>query len=199
MGLSAGRDTGATRFDDAASQIALESITCLRDVHSYNLQAVMVQRYAQQLRAGNAAAVRTALSQGAARAVTGSSHMLLLALAFWYGGREVELGRMSAEDVLRVLFAMLFAVLSMDQARTTFPDLKHGKAAVARLFQGALATSLALDTAPAWRAQPLLRTERWFSKPATLCAGSEGVIFQPCHTAFTKPTMLLPCSHRPRV
>ena len=190
VGLSAGRDTGTARSDDAASQIALESVTCLRDVHSYNLQDVMVQRYAQQLRAGNAAAVRAALSQGAARAVTGSTHMLLLALAFWYGGREVELGRMSAEDVLRVLFAMLFAVLSMDQARTTFPDLKHGKAAVARLFQGALATSLALGTAPAWRAQHFPpQAERCCSRPATPCVATESVIFQHCHTTFTKPTM----------
>ena len=116
-------------------------MTCLRTVHSYNLQALTVQRYAEQLRAGNAAALRTALTAGAARALTTCANLLVMALSFWYGGREVERGRMSAEDVLRVFFALLFAVMGLDQARNTFPDLAHGKAAVARLFEGALVCS----------------------------------------------------------
>lgn len=124
--------------DDEAShanQTAFEAVQAIRTVHSYGLEASVAGIYNNLLKDSHKHAQRSAVNSGAAFGAGQFIMFAVYALAFWFGGKEVEADRLNLEQMLKVFFSILLASMGASQAQLAFPDLAKGKVAVARIFR----------------------------------------------------------------
>jgi ATP-binding cassette, subfamily B (MDR/TAP), member 1 len=136
--MNSGLGNGSETLYNTANQTALESVSALRTVQSYNLQERVVAIYNDLLKIPNKRSLWNAVGSGFALGIGEGMMFWVYALAFWYGGRLVTKGEMDLESVLKVFFAILLAAMGMSQANLAFPDVAKGGNAVARVFRGEL-------------------------------------------------------------
>ena len=108
----------------------------LRTVHSYNLQSKVAHIYSDMLSEINSRAASAAFKAGVLFGLSEGIMLWFYAIAFWFGGGEIEKGRMNLEQMLKVFFAILVSSMGIGQAQMSFPDLAKGKSAVQRMFRG---------------------------------------------------------------
>jgi ATP-binding cassette subfamily B (MDR/TAP) protein 1 len=131
-----GLDNKGGRFFAMANQTANEGIAALRTVHSYNMQNKVVRIYSSMLKGPARRSKRNSLNSGLAFGAGQCILFLFYALAFWYGGRLIVNGDLTATEMLKAFFALLLASMGISQAQLLFPDVSKGKSAVARVFRG---------------------------------------------------------------
>jgi ATP-binding cassette, subfamily B (MDR/TAP), member 1 len=119
----------------AANQTAFEAIQSLRTVHSYNLQSRVAGIYRGLLAEPIKIGTRNALLSGASFGAGQFFMFAVYALSFWFGGKQVDSGKMDIGDVLLVFFAILLASMGVSQAQMAFPDVgaSHLSSALARI------------------------------------------------------------------
>lgn len=118
-----------------AGGIASEVLGLIRTVTAFGGQEEETRRYDESLNKAYLSSIKAALSSGLG---LGTAMLLILCtygLAFWFGGRLVRDGELSAGDVLLTFFAITLGASSLGTAGPAFKSFSVARAAAPRVFE----------------------------------------------------------------
>ncbi|KAJ3695068.1 hypothetical protein LUZ60_000445 [Juncus effusus] len=123
------------RAQDQSTQIAIESVYNHRMVTSFGCSSLVLKLFEQAQQEPLRAASKKSWVAGIATGCSPCLSFLFWALDFWYGGKLVESGEISAGDVFKTFYILVSTGKMIADAGSMTTDLAKGSDAVASVFE----------------------------------------------------------------
>uniref|UniRef100_A0A7S0USK3 ATP-binding cassette transporter n=1 Tax=Polytomella parva TaxID=51329 RepID=A0A7S0USK3_9CHLO len=117
-----------------ANQAASESLTSVRVVQGYNMQASLLHRYSQHMNDGLEKVKQSANVAAASSGMTSFLTFATYSLVIYFGGHELKNGWTSFDHMLKAFMALLYGASSMAQATNGFADIGKAHGAIQHIF-----------------------------------------------------------------
>ena len=114
--------------------ISLEAVASIKTIASYSLEEGFYKRYCHSLKEPYKTSIREFAYTNFWLATAYSVSMLIYALAYWWGAKQITAGIYSQTQFFIVLPALLFSAQSCGQMFALAPDVSNARVAAARLF-----------------------------------------------------------------
>jgi len=125
-----------------------EAVSGIREVQSFSLHTIVTEDIEGRINNTISPASRkTAFIKGVMMGMIQLIQFLVYAFAFWFGGKMIEIDRITFDDFNRALWAMAFAASGLGQAALFAGDAGKAAAAVTAIF-GTLDYVPQIDSAP---------------------------------------------------
>ena len=116
------------------AQIACECIDNIRTVATITKEEFFYNRYVKANEEPHKISVKGFLFSSFGFALSQGVLFWAYALAFWYGGQLIADGKYSSDNMLKVMFAIIFAAMSSGQVATFAPNTSKAKVAAMSIF-----------------------------------------------------------------
>ncbi|TMW60940.1 hypothetical protein Poli38472_000982 [Pythium oligandrum] len=120
--------------DSAAGALLSEAISSIRTVASLHMEGSLNAAYTAFLDASKSADKKTGLIGGLAFGLAQDSLVLVFALLFYVGGKWIQSGTTTLENMLTVVLAVFFSMFAVGLAAQNMADQTKAKKAAARVF-----------------------------------------------------------------
>ncbi|GLE08529.1 hypothetical protein PINS_up019776 [Pythium insidiosum] len=120
--------------DTAAGSMLSEAIGSIRTVASFSMEKALNSAYVGLLDASKAADNRTGLIGGFAFGVSQGVMFFNSAFLFYVGGKWVEDGRITFEDMFMVIIVIMLSMFAVGMAAQNMTDQTKAKKAASRVF-----------------------------------------------------------------
>jgi ATP-binding cassette, subfamily B (MDR/TAP), member 1 len=118
-----------------STQIAIEAVYNHRMVTSFGCSALVLRLFEKAQEEPLKAASKKSWVAGIATGCSPCLSFMFWALAFWYGGRLVQSGQISAGDIFKTFFILVSTGKMIADAGSMTTDLAKGADAVASIFE----------------------------------------------------------------
>lgn len=125
----------ASKEAAGADQVAAEAFRNIRVVQAFNLQNSVTELWERFSAADATGKAKRAHVTGIGFGFSQFAMFAVYGLAFWYGGQQVEDGKMSLEAMLQVFFAVIMGAMGASQGQMAFPDAAKAGGAIKRIFE----------------------------------------------------------------
>ena len=125
---------GASKETADADQIATEAFRSIRVVQAFNLQDSVEALWENFSTADAKGKAKRAHVTGIGFGFSQFAMFAIYSLAFWYGGKKVESGDLTLEEMFKVFFAVLMGAMGAGNTQMAFPDAAKAGSAVKRVF-----------------------------------------------------------------
>ncbi|CAI5996599.1 unnamed protein product [Closterium sp. NIES-65] len=122
------------KFEEA-SRVANDAVGAMRTVAAFGAEQRVQELYNERCSTPIQAGIRKAHVSGIGMAVAQFSIFGVYSLAFWFGGKLVQQGKTTFQDVFQVFFAIVFTATGIAQAAALAPDMPTVQAAVNSIFR----------------------------------------------------------------
>ncbi|CAI5536823.1 unnamed protein product [Closterium sp. Naga37s-1] len=122
------------KFEEA-SRVANDAVGAMRTVAAFGAEQRVQELYNERCSTPIRAGIRKAHVSGIGMAVAQFSIFGVYSLAFWFGGKLVQQGKTTFQDVFQVFFAIVFTATGIAQAAALAPDMPTVQAAVNSIFR----------------------------------------------------------------
>ncbi|CAI7780581.1 unnamed protein product [Closterium sp. NIES-53] len=122
------------KFEEA-SRVANDAVGAIRTVAAFGAEQRVQELYNERCSTPIQAGIRKAHVSGIGMAVAQFSIFGVYSLAFWFGGKLVQQGKTTFQDVFQVFFAIVFTATGIAQAAALAPDMPTVQAAVNSIFR----------------------------------------------------------------
>merc|ERR1712136_609663 len=121
-------------YEDAGS-IAVETTLNIRTVASLTKEEYFYEKYCKKLEVPYKMSIKKDITFGFAFGFSQAVAFFAYAAVFRFGAWLVVVGRMTFDNVFKVLMAILFGAFSIGQASSFVPDYATAQVAAARIFR----------------------------------------------------------------
>ncbi|KAJ2775774.1 hypothetical protein IWQ57_000184 [Coemansia nantahalensis] len=136
MGILLARDTaGGQDAYAAAGSVADEVLSSIKTVMAFGAQARELARFREKIAVARAAGLRKAWVVGGCMGAIMFSIYGVYALGFWYGGKLVREGRMTAPDVLNAFFSLIMGGFALGNAAPSISAVASARGAAVKVYQ----------------------------------------------------------------
>ena len=125
---------GASKETADADQIATEAFRSIRVVQAFNLQDSVEALWEDFSAADARGKAKRAHVTGIGFGFSQFAMFAIYSLAFWYGGKKVQSGDLTLEQMFKVFFAVLMGAMGAGNTQMAFPDAAKAGSAVKRVF-----------------------------------------------------------------
>ncbi|KAJ3207855.1 Multidrug resistance protein 1 [Clydaea vesicula] len=119
---------------DEAGQVACEVIMNIRTVLTLTKESEFLKQYYAAIELPHQNAIKGAVLSSFAFGFSQGSIFLIYALAFYYGSRIILWDIRGAEDVMKVMFSVIFTAMAAGQAANFAPNVAKAKLAAISVF-----------------------------------------------------------------
>ncbi|KAJ1660656.1 hypothetical protein IWQ61_000439 [Dispira simplex] len=130
-----GFDGRTKKAYDQAAQTAAETVSNLRTVAMLTRENTFIQLFHLVNEGPHRIAMRGFVVDSAGSAFSQCQQFLVLIIAFYYGSRLVIKQTYTVEDMLQVIYAVIFAAMGLGMASQQLGDLSKAKVAALSLFE----------------------------------------------------------------
>ncbi|GJP35341.1 hypothetical protein CLOM_g19843 [Closterium sp. NIES-68] len=127
-------ESAKAKFEEA-SRVANDAVSAIRTVAAFGAEQRVQELYNERCSTPIAAGIRKAHVSGVGMAVAQFSIFGVYSLAFWFGGKLVQQGKTTFQDVFQVFFAIVFTATGIAQAAALAPDMPTVQTAVNSIFR----------------------------------------------------------------
>ncbi|KAJ1961471.1 hypothetical protein IWQ62_003855, partial [Dispira parvispora] len=120
---------------DQAAQTASETVSNLRTVAMLTRETTFIKLFHLVNEGPHLIAVRGFMADSVGSAFSQCQQFLVLIIAFYYGSRLVIEQTYTVEDMLQVIYAIIFAAMGLGMASQQLGDLSKAKVAALSLFE----------------------------------------------------------------
>ncbi|KAJ2716952.1 hypothetical protein H4R19_000304 [Coemansia spiralis] len=136
MGILLAKDTaGGQDAFAAAGGVAEEVLSSIKTVMAFGGQARELARFREKIASARAAGLRKSWVVGGCMGFIMFSIYAVYALGFWYGGKLVREGRMSAVDVLNAFFSLIMGGFALGNAAPSISAVASARGAAVKVYQ----------------------------------------------------------------
>ena len=119
----------------ASASITLEAVASIKTIASLSLEKEIYERYKRSLKGPYKASIKEIAYTNFWLATAYTVSLLIYALAYWWGSKQVMQGTYSQSQFFIVLPALLFSAQSCGQMFALAPDVSNAKVAATRLLE----------------------------------------------------------------
>jgi ABC-type multidrug transport system fused ATPase/permease subunit len=134
MRLMLGFNQAARKAYEASGHVAAEATENVRTVAMLGREEAFLGDYRAALAKPDRASERNAHLGGATFALSESLAFFIMALAWWYGAQLVAAGTADFASMMRVIYAIVFAAMTIGQSAAMAGDWSRAVSAAAELF-----------------------------------------------------------------
>ncbi|CAG8462314.1 5329_t:CDS:10 [Acaulospora colombiana] len=116
-------------------QIVQQSVSNMRTIVSLTRENTFKEMYYEAIKEPHKIAVRGALLSAIGFGSSQGSLYFIWSLAFWYGAQLVKTGEYSFDQMIHVLFAVIFSAMAVGQMSTFAPNAAKAKVAAISIFE----------------------------------------------------------------
>ncbi|CAI5470840.1 unnamed protein product [Closterium sp. Yama58-4] len=127
-------ENAKVKFEEA-SRVANDAVSSIRTVAAFGAEQRVQELYNERCSTPIQAGIRKAHVSGIGMAVAQFSIFGVYSLAFWFGGKLVQQGKTTFQDVFQVFFAIVFTATGIAQAAALAPDMPTVQTAVNSIFR----------------------------------------------------------------
>ncbi|CAG8508599.1 11057_t:CDS:10 [Acaulospora morrowiae] len=116
-------------------QIVHQSVSNMRTIASLTREDTFKDMYYKAIREPHKLAIKGALLSAIGFGSSQGSLYFIWSLAFWYGAQLVKTGEYTFDQMIHVLFAVIFSAMALGQMSTFAPNTAKAKLAAISIFQ----------------------------------------------------------------
>ncbi|CAB4481222.1 uncharacterized protein OCT59_003157 [Rhizophagus irregularis] len=120
---------------EGTGQIVQQSVSNMRTISALTREETFKTMYADAIREPHKIAIKGCILSSVGFGCSQGSLYFIWSLAFWYGGQLVMSGEYNVQQMLRVLFAVVFSAMAVGQMSTFAPNTAKAKVAAISIFE----------------------------------------------------------------
>ncbi|CAG8506586.1 14903_t:CDS:10 [Cetraspora pellucida] len=120
---------------EGTGQIVQQSVSNMRTIAALTREETFKTIYQNAIREPHKIAIKGSLLSSFGFGTSQGILYFIWALSFWYGAQLVKSGEYDLQQMLRVLFAVVFTAVSLGQMSTFAPDIVKAKVAALSIFE----------------------------------------------------------------